>query len=165
MILFGSSIHERFCLDTVFVVASAARFSLSDSGHLDVPEIYRTATIESLQTWSKKADPHLVELTLFLGATVNEPVHGMFSFVPALPANTGRAASGDVRFRRPEYDDRSVAAHRFVNHASKQSPLGAKKLRPMHEVKLAWEVARQSILDAGLVLGVPATLPAWRSER
>ena len=153
VILFGSSIDGRFCHDTVFVVAGAERFSRADSDHLDVPEIYRKATLESLRT-TRRVDQRHVELTLYRGATAVEPVEGMFSFIPAQPAD-----ADVVRFRRPVYDDESVAAQGFVNHASKQSPLGAKRLRPIEEVQLAWDVAWQSVLDAGLVLGVSVALP------
>ena len=153
VILFGSSIDERFCLDTVFVVAEATRFTPFETDHLDVSDSYRAATLESLRT-STKADSHLVEFTLYRGATANSSVEGMFSFVPALPAE-----SVDTRFARPAYEDRAVAEDRFVNHASKQSPLGAKNLRPVPDVRRAWEVARDSVLDAGLVLGVEIAPP------
>jgi hypothetical protein len=69
------------------------------------------------------------------------------------------ANAGDPTFRRPAYDDRPVEAHHFVNHASKQSTLGAGKPRPMQDVKGAWDVARQSVLEAGLMLGVRVTPP------
>lgn len=145
VILFGSQLDGRFCLDTVFVVADSLPYTLNDADGLPVDEAFRTCTIDSLAAYEHHAiDLRTAQFTLYLGATYNNPVDGMFSFTPALPADTD-----GPRFARPEYSDR-----RFVNPASKQSPSGAKLCRPTAEVREAWCAARQACQHAALDLAI-----------
>jgi hypothetical protein len=55
---------------------------------------YRTVT---LGPWYAEGDDAM-SFRLYLGATPHEPVDGMFSFVPCLPADR----AGDTQFPRPE---------------------------------------------------------------
>jgi hypothetical protein len=110
--VFGSQIDGRFCLDTVFVVAESMRYTVNEAVDLPVDDTFRACTIESLAAYEHHAiDLRAAQFTLYLGATNENPVDGMFSFTPALPVG----ADGP-RFARPAYDDR-----RFVNPESKQS--------------------------------------------
>ena len=86
---------------------------------------------------------------LYRGATAEDPVHGMYSFVPALPI-------GDEtpRFARP-----AVRLAGLINPASKQSPRGSKRPLPMSTVRDAWEAIRHQILATGLVLAVKLDTP------
>lgn len=89
VILFGSQIDGRFCLDTVFVVAGSLRYTLNDVADLPVDDAFRTCTIESLATHEHHAiDLRTAQFTLYLGATYHNPVNGMF-FVHA-GASRGR---------------------------------------------------------------------------
>lgn len=98
VILFGSCRDlSRFVVDTVFVVAGHVDHSFRD--HADVlravvDDLYRTVT---LGPWYAEGDRGM-SFRLYLGATQDDPVEGMFSFVPCVPAG------GDVdpRFPRPE---------------------------------------------------------------
>lgn len=147
VILFGSQIEGRFCLDTVFVVAESIPYKARDAADLPVDDAFRTCTIESLMVYKRLRS---ARFTLHLGATYDHPVDGMYSFTPALPAD-------DVgpRFARPSYDD----TH-FVNPKSKQSPSGAKVRRPMSEVSQAWEAAVQTCRAHDLELAVQVRFPA-----
>ena len=145
VILFGSQIDGRFCLDTVFVVAESLRYTPTDAAGLPVDDAFRVCTIESLAAYQHHAiNLRAAQFTLYLGATYNNPVHGMYSFTPALPAD-----AGGLRFARPEYSDR-----RFVNPKSKQSPSGAQLRRPTPEVREAWHAAVQACQRADLCLAV-----------
>jgi len=150
VILFGSQIDGRFCLDTVFVVAESLRYTVNDAAGLPVDDAFRACTIESLAAYEHHAiDLRAAQFTLHLGATYHDPVDGMFSFTPALPEG-----AGGPRFARPAYCDR-----RFVNPESKQSPSGAKLRRPTAEVRQAWDAALQASRRAGLDLAVQVDLP------
>ncbi len=150
VILFGSQIDRRFCLDTVFVVAESLRYTVNEAADLPVDDTFRACTIDSLAAYEHHAiDLRAAPFTLYLGATNENPVHGMFSFTPALPVG----ADGP-RFARPAYDDR-----RFVNPESKQSPSGAKVHRPTDEVREAWHAAVLGCRRAGVDLAVHVDLP------
>jgi hypothetical protein len=150
VILFGSQIGGQFCLDTVFVVAESLRYEVNDAADLPVDDAFRACTIESLAVYEHHAiNLQAAQFTLHLGATNDNPVDGMFSFTPALPAG----ADGP-RFARPAYHDR-----RFVNPESKQSPSGAKVRRPTDEVREAWEAAVLGCRRSGVDLAVHVDLP------
>ena len=89
---------------------------------------------------SREGDAHR-SLTLYRGATADEPVEGMFSFVPAR-----RADLDDPRFLRPPVESK------FINPASQQSPRGSKCALPMETLRGTWDGLREQILDAGLLL-------------
>jgi len=105
VICFGSTIDHAFCVDTVFVVASAEPWTAADAADLDLDEAFRVCTAEAIVTW-QDLDPgasgcgpgESVPFTLSRGATVDDPVDGMFSFVPARRADAGPQA---MRFARP----------------------------------------------------------------
>src|SRR5205814_1264683 len=78
--------------------------------------------------------------TLVRGATPQQPIGGMFSFVPC------RRWSGDEsRFARP-----AVRLPGITNPRSRQSPSGAKFLRPRQEVAAAWRAVIDQVLAADL---------------
>lgn len=150
VILFGSQLGGRFCLDTVFVVAQSLRYTVDDAADLPVDDAFRACTIESLAAYEHHTiDLRTAQFTLYLGATYHDPVDGMFSFTPALPED-----AGGQRFARPAYSDQ-----RFVNPKSKQSPSGAKLPRPIAEVREARDAALQACLRADLNLAVSIDPP------
>jgi hypothetical protein len=144
VILFGSKQPGRaaFALDTVFVVADARPYALNDLACLaDEPFVQRTvvAPLGSGPGWGYQA------FTLFDGATRDEPVTGMFSFVPCLPVD-GKPR----RFARPVID-----LPGFINPRSQQSPSG---YTPRHRVGLrtaceAWQAVVEQVFATGCMLG------------
>jgi hypothetical protein len=82
VILFGSSLDYRFVLDAVLVVAGWIEHRRRDDlvGHVD--ETYMRATIDPMYGWGEDRRTY----RLYLGATPDAPVDGMFSFVPCRPA-------------------------------------------------------------------------------
>lgn len=92
VILFGSSLHGEFVLDTVFVVKEEITITKNDYKSKlknSVPKSYNDTVLSVLfrhhhsQECTKQAD----EMTIHFGATYDDPVDGMYSFVPCLPAN------------------------------------------------------------------------------
>jgi hypothetical protein len=146
VICFGSTIDGEFCADTVFVVASAEPWVPADAGDLDVDDAFRTCTAGSIA--AGRRDAHL-SLTLYRAATVQDPVEGMFSFVPAR-----RAEAEEPRFARPP-----IRLPGFINSSSRQSTWGSRRPLPMDTLRDAWEAVRHQVLAADLLLAVRLHTP------
>lgn len=84
LILFASSIGNDFVLDTVFVVERALTSYRPVDGIEGQSAAFRSCTIDSLAADPKVSNSHL---TLFMGATPEQPREMMFSFTPALGAD------------------------------------------------------------------------------
>lgn len=147
VICFGSKVDGEFCVDTVFVVASAKRWTPAGDADLDVDEAFKTCTADSLMT---DENNRRVCLTLYRGATIDDPVQGMFSFVPAL-----RADADDPRFERPQ-----IRLRGFIDPSIWRSTWGSTCQRPLATVRDAWEAVRRQVLDRDhLVLAVRLQTP------
>lgn len=152
VICFGSAIGGEFCADTVFVVASAQRWSPADTTiGAELGQAFAVCTAGSLA--SGNDDYAHARLTLYKAATIDDPVDGMYSFVPAMPV-TGRYP----RFARPP-----IRIPGLINPASTQSAYGANRKLPARDVRDAWEAIRHQVLAAGLVLGVYVDTPPDQS--
>ncbi len=147
VICFGSTMGGDFCLDTVLVVTSADPWEPAEVTNPDVDAAFAICTGGSIV--ASGTDVH-VDLTLYRGATVDDPVEGMYSFVPALPADTP-----DPRFARP-----AVRVPGLINPASRQSTWGSKRPLPMAAVRDAWEAVRHQVLSAALLLAIRLETPA-----
>lgn len=141
VICFGSTIDGEFCVDTVFVVASRQPWVPRETTNLDVDKAFKTCTADSLVTDEENRRVHL---TLYRGATFDDPVEGMFSFVPAR-----RADADDPRFPRP-----SIFLPDLIDPSIWRGPWGSNRSLAMDRVRQAWENVRRQILDADLLLAV-----------
>jgi hypothetical protein len=146
VVLFGSTTGSgwkyfpgSFVVDTVFVVGSAEPWT--PAGGADVNDAFTACVVDPL-TREPARDR---ERTLYRGATPDEPVDGMYSFVPA--ARTGR-------FERPALE------HPFINPSSWRVPYGSATDRTSIEVRKAWRSVRQQVRAAGLQLGTSFDIPA-----
>lgn len=146
VLCFGSTIDHEFCLDTVFVVASAQPWIPADVDDADVDDAFAVCTAGSIAAGCTDAR---ARLTRYRGATVDDPVHGMYSFVPALPAT-----DNGPRFARP-----ALHLPGLINPASRQSPRGAKRPLPTSAIRDAWEAVRYQVLAADLTLTVHLDTP------
>lgn len=151
VICFGSTIQGEFCLDTVFVVASAEPWTPGEATDLTVDEAFKTCTAGAIA--ARRSDAHL-PLTLYRGATADNPVQGMFSFVPAR-----RADRDDLRFPRPP-----IQLPGFINPASRQSTWGSKRPLPLNTLRNNWEAVRHQVLTADLLLAVWLRTPNCQSN-
>ena len=172
VIAFGSQKAGHWVLDTVLVVSDfvdykAAQASSALAGF--VPKAFLDVTGGPLADNDRDAecgpepDPRTgcgggsgvdaqdSTLRLYRGATPEDPVHGMFSFFPAMPEGGTRG------FARP-----SVNLPRFCfnqklprNHKLK-CDLDEETLRQL------WECLVAQVHDAGLVVGTHAALPQRR---
>jgi hypothetical protein len=147
MILFGSARLSEFVLDTVFVVGDViGRFRPVDGVESGTPA-FDVCTANSLATEPDRINRGT--FTIFRGATPQQPVNGMFSFVPSR-----RSGDDDCRFARP-----AIRLPGIINPLSRQSPSGAKVLRGRAEVSTAWNEVVEQVKTAGLELGVDLAEP------
>lgn len=82
VILFGSSLGDRFVLDTVLVVAGWVEHRRRDDLADHADEAHVRATIDPMYGWGEDKRTY----RLYVGATPDTSVDGMFSFVPSRPA-------------------------------------------------------------------------------
>ena len=146
VVLFGSKLHGAWVLDTVFVVASRDEYGRDEVDELvaDDPLLAYAA----LQPLYSNPERHL-RFALYRGATVEDPVDGRFSFVPALPAEAGS-------FARP------ALVHPSLNVNLTQNTRLLASGTDVHDI---WETARRQVLDAGLVLATRLDGPRPPSAR
>jgi len=141
LILFGSVGQGQFVIDTVFVVADAVGAYRPIDGVEYGSEAFQICAIDSLATDPR---PRGTTYTLFRGATPDDPVNGMFSFVPCRPW-----VGDSSRFACP-----AIRLDGVINPRSRQSASGAKHLRSAAEVYAAWRQVVRQVLVQDLQLGV-----------
>ncbi len=146
VICFGSIIDGEFCVDTVFVVASAEHWVPDEVSDLDVNDAFKTCTGNAIRAAGR--DGH-VPLTLYRGATFDDQVEGMFSFVPAR-----RADADDLRFRRP------ALYSRLINRFSRQSTWGSRRPLSLSTVRNAWEEVLHQVMASDLVPAIWIQTPS-----
>jgi hypothetical protein len=167
VICFGSTPGGEFCIDTVFVIASAEPWLPANARQMHVNEAFVTCTADALVACS--ADPCSgcapkaaangacdggVELTLYRGATVDAPVDGMYSFAPASIADRP-----SMRFGRP-----SIRLPDLINPANRRATRGSRRPLPPDQVGAAWRSLVDQVLGAGLLLGVSFETPQHRGR-
>ncbi|MEV0359545.1 hypothetical protein AB0H71_26170 [Nocardia sp. NPDC050697] len=155
VIVFGSALGGEFCVDTVFVVASAEPWTPLAVGKHGLDDAFLAATAEPLGapvagTGGGCAPSPRAVLTLYRAATFDEPVNGMYSFVPALPAD-----ADEPRFARP-----SLRIPGAINPASAQSHRCAPGVDSPAAVYELWSETRQQVVDQDLVLATHLDIPA-----
>lgn len=152
VVCFGSTSGDDFCVDTVLIIASAEPWDAADCEGIDAERAFQVCTAASLAAGG--ACSAEAGFTLYRGATFEDPVNGMYSFVPAMPV-----ANPYPRFARPP-----VRLPGLINTASTRGPRGSARPLAASAVREAWESTRRQVLDAGLVLAVHLETPASLSS-
>lgn len=167
IILFGSCKQDRFLIDTLFVVAKAISYSTGDyddakkatsendfklffnNSFVTMAEAekttYTTTCNNSCNEKSVKGScgRQKISRVLYIGATPDNPVEGMYSFVPAM--KKGDCPNG---FSRPVISKKEVPDISPKLHQGFNSKIDASN-------RLAiWNNIRSAVLSAGYVLGV-----------
>ena len=151
----------RWMLDTVLVVRDFKDYTAADARRALrnwVPATFLDVTVGPLTDNSGEAPTSgtcaapPARLRIYRGATPNDPIHGTFSFVPAIPA--GRNSG----FPRPLVD----LAGDYFNARNVRAPKGQSRSRRPDELRNLWKRLVKQVRDAGLVLGTRADLPARR---
>ena len=153
MIAFGSGKgiagERKWLLDTVLVVGDSLTYAAPEAHQAladTVPEAFLTVTGGPI------VDNEEASFRLYMGATADDPVEGMFSFCPAMPAH------GDTGFPRPLIDLPSE----YFNSRSLQAPKRLWRERTSKELRGLWKSLISQVREAGLVLGTHAALPERR---
>lgn len=136
-------------LDTCLVVAAGADYRC----HSLPP---RTAARERHLVFDPPfSDPTLEASTFrhYRGATIDDPINGTFSFVPARPYKEATAWG----FTRPAIDLGSDLINPRLTQAAKTTPLDPPRLSEY------WRQVADRVLAAGLVLATQINLPARRT--
>jgi len=147
VVYFGSTFGDDFCADTVLVIASGEPWDPADYEGIDADEAFQVCTAASLAA-GDGCSPD-TGLTLYRGATLEDPVDGMYSFVPAMPA-----ATPYPRFARPP-----VRLPGLINTKSTRGPRGSARPLAARTARQAWASVRRQVLDTGLVLAVHLDTP------
>ena len=136
VILFGSSVKHRFVLDTVLVVAGWVEHERRDDliGHTDKAHI--RATIDPMYGWGEAKRTY----RLYVGATPEAPVNGMFSFLPCRPAAGSRSG-----FVRP-----ALELHGLVNPNARMQA----RMLDVHPERIPefWREVVETVRSEGLAL-------------
>ncbi|MCP3993477.1 MAG: hypothetical protein GY722_00215 [bacterium] len=159
VILFGSRVDSsRFVVDTVFVVADHIDHSFADHRQTlqgVVPDPYWTVTLgpwyaDDSEESGCVPKTSAASYRLYRGATYDERVDGMFSFVPCRPVRE----NGDIdRFARPEIQQEGKITRRLTQ--------GKKitKLDHLIEARGLWDDVVRQVVSEDLALGVLVDLP------
>lgn len=129
LVIFGSLVKRAYVVDTVFVIGQAMPH---DAARERLPKHAHDLVLDLVGAG---------EYTLYIGATYDSPVDGMFSFVPAAPVLERR-----LGFARP-------AAPPMLQS---EQAMGVKYLG---DPQGHWAAVAAAVLGSGLCLGVDAALP------
>ena len=147
---------RKWALDTVLAIRDSFPYDPLDPRKAlkgKVPNAFLSVTGGPLTAdRNLPDDPEERGLRLYRGATPNDPVHGMFSFFPAIPA------SSNSGFPRPFISLKSD----YFNPRSWQAPKGVKRNRTPDELRCLWNELVAQVRDAGLVLGIHAEMPRMK---
>ena len=152
VIAFGSRMKPHWVVDTIFVVADYVDHTTEDYELLlrrRVPQCYWDAT---LALTPRDARP-IINRRLYWGATYDEPIEGMFSFFPCVPA------AGNTPFARPHIELPSEYFTPELRQGVKGCAVYASPLSKS-TVKMLWDTIVSQILCQGLEIGVMARSPA-----
>jgi hypothetical protein len=174
LIIFGSRVNcclepkkYSFAIDTVFVVKTAEPYlSLDDITKLNLGKYPDIATKFITDKNNKIDPPH--GLTLYTGATFDDPVEGMYSFVPANEYDDREI--GFPRFSMSDefYDDNSIFKEYFQGRNGTEKIRGPNR-RITSEVYKFWEYIKIEV-SKDYVLGVNFKMPEvdddfhWKEE-
>jgi hypothetical protein len=145
LVLFGSGLGEGFVLDTVLVVREWIEHRRLDDVAGAVDDAFRRWTLEPMYGWGENKETY----RLYLGATPEEPVDGMFSFVPCRPVEEGL----EPGFARPVLELDGLL-NPNLRMAARVVDVG------LEGARAAWEDVVRQVLECDLALATRLELPA-----
>lgn len=172
LILFGSCVKRRFAIDTVFVVGKAKKYnSPSDitKGDIDNSDLYRGIVLE-MNCGEKLSGDAKKWRTLYIGATYDNPVNGMYSFVPAIEHDGKRKCFSRIVMPDDFYSNENKKINQYFSSFLIQKDKifegknqGVKITdTPIDKVKYFWEYIKNYTLKDH-VLGINFEIPSLRA--
>ena len=157
LILFGSmagpSKQRKFVLDTVLVVAESVahtRKTYAAEAAARTNDVFRLTTLDPMYQ-KEPGNRRTTDARLYLGATADNPLNGIFSFVPCLPAKAGGS------FARPAID----LPYPFINPNRAQQAATIPIDDPA-ELRRLWRDVVRQVIASGCALGLTVALPSAR---
>ncbi len=153
IILFGSTINQKdksnayFALDTIFVISDYIEYDPSDPNALNNYNIDNYKDIVYKMAFPKPLDFSL-KLRLYIGATIENPIEGMYSFSPAKVYKNEPHGFKRLKLKNLPYITNNL------NAAPKRT-----FLKDITEVKIIWEEIREKCKKEGLVEGIKFDMP------
>ncbi len=162
VILFGSFVSGKFVLDTVFVLRDSIPYNCASRRSIPkdrVPPGYMEVVLNPLclsrRSHEEGCPPdNGAPYQLYVGATYDRPVHGIFSFFPCMPRH-----ERCEHFKRPKIKiplprfSRPARAYRLYRQMDKSM------LREL------WQSVVDQVLKEGLWLGIEARMPKRRRAK
>ncbi len=160
----GETIHgkRKWVLDTVLVVHDFVEYDMHDARTALknwASDTFLNVTGGPLSDYpdntapsgacAPKCAPTSPQLRLYRGATPNEPVHGMFSFFPAVPE------CRDSSFPQPLVD----LPCKYFNPKNWRAAKGTREERTLDELGSLWDSLVAQVRSKDVVLGRLAELP------
>ena len=149
VIAFGSRPNYQWVCDTVLVVREAIEHKRTDYEALlgtKAAELAFALTLRPMYSWPKAQGP----FNAMFGATPEQTVEGMFSFVPCRPAADGVLCG----FTRPRLLD-----HPAINPSNTQAVSQNKQIS-VDEFQTRWCQIADTVTAAGLALATRLDPPA-----
>ena len=162
VIAFGSKVERewKWALDTVLVVRDSFPYNPLDPGKTlegKVPDEFLEVTGRPLiknPKLKELASKGSLDFRLYRGATPKDPVCGMYSFFPAIPAGSG---SGFPRL--------PIVGIEQINYRNWRTPKGHGEKLTLKELRGLWDSLVAQVCKKGLVLGTRAEMPERRFVR
>ncbi len=154
VILFGSNRgRSNFVVDTVFVVADCVDHSLRDYKRKLEGVVSETYASVTLAPWYGElvgcnTPDRDRSYRLYLGATVENPIDGMFSFFPCRPASASSQGFARPSLRIPGVITPTMTQNKRLNPRQSNG-----------EITLLWDDVVRQVIGQGVALGTHADLP------
>lgn len=150
LILFGSKFARGFVVDTVMVVGDAQHMNPHNVDELEgIDPAFRAVVCDPLYRGEATSPTN----RLYRGATPDEPVGGMFSFVPCVPAEEAQPGFPRPEVRLPNLINPNLA----MNY--KMTPV-----ENFDRMRAIWGAVVDQIADQGLGLCTHLATPTQLAE-
>ena len=149
VILFGSCLNKKFILDTVFVIDRYYEIESLTQISQYVSDTYVDVTLRHILNCTPPSPSRCntnQNFRLYVGATFDNPINGMFSFFPCLP-HRDRINQG---FSRPVIEIPNVISD-LKNQGYKLTRNG--------NLRQLWQHTKNQVKQAGLEIGIHSELP------
>jgi len=170
LILFGSRVNFRFAIDTVFVVNEFESYTVSLINKFENLGIFYQIVLKTFQ--NTKCNSSQGEKVLYTGATYDQKVNGMFSFVPSIKYEGEKIGFPRVIMPDKFYDEKFNKYHKYFSRWSRENGKITEKASrgikitthdvSIDEIRCFWEYLME-VISENYVLGVSFKNPEHKN--
>jgi hypothetical protein len=113
VIIFGSRVNSRFAMDTIFVVNESKKYTSALDKKLDSFGLYTEIVLR--MACNEKLLVDKINRTLYLGATFENPVENMFSFVPAKKYEANKQGFSRIVMPNEFYEEKNNRINKYFS--------------------------------------------------